>query len=268
MSGYRVVDLRGEIAPARSSWGNSSKGAGVVLHYNGGPVPARAWNKPIQWIRFINDLHEQPGRFAPGWRINGIAYCEWIIGDTVYRLRNWAADLPHCGNLYWNRNSLGLHIPIGSNQRPQDAGKGTMLTALRRADDHLKAMGRPRSALKGHREVGSSLCPGDPIMASINNYRQGADVQPDGGNPPKADNSPVQSGVVYRVIAGSFSHRSNANDRARQLVSKGFPEPWIYQHGQYFRVQSASYSDEGNADEMVQKLKAAGIEAYALAEKS
>lgn len=123
-----------------------------------------------------------------------------------------------------------------------------------------------RSRIKGHVEYpGTHTDPGSEwdwpyFMALVKRYRFGA--------APKPDNSPVQSGVVYRVISGSFSHRSNANDRARQLVSKGFPEPWIYQHGQHFRVQAASYADEGNADEMVQRLKSKGFEAYALAEAS
>lgn len=176
MPGYRVVDLRDEIAPARSNWGNSSKGAGVIQHYNGSPVPFRAWNQPIKWIRFVNDLHSQRGRFAPGWQINGIAYCEWVIGNTVYRLRNYAADLPHCGNLYYNRNAIGLHIPVGGSQRPREAGKGTMLTAMRRADDHLRAMGLSRQHYRGHSEVGASACPGDPIREQIQRYRQGMDI--------------------------------------------------------------------------------------------
>lgn len=264
MADYRVVDIRGRFGPADGTWGTRPKGLGVVLHYNGGPVPERAWRDPVAWIKFITGLHSQRGRFASGWLFRGCAYHEFIFGRTVYRVMNWRADTPHCGNSRWNRNALGLHIPVGGSQRPRQAGDGTMITALQRADDHLRAMGRPRSALVGHREVGSSLCPGDPIMASIRNYRAEASV----GDPGKGSGgeAPEPADTVFRVIAGSFSDRAGANRRAAELQSAGFGTPWIYQYGQYWRVQVAAFSDQKSADEVVERLKAARFEAYALAE--
>lgn len=174
--GYQLVDLRGRFCPAASSWANGPKRRGYVGHYNGDEVPLRAWQDPVAWIRFIISLHSQRGRFAPGWTINGSAYHEFIIGRVVYLVRNVTATLPHCGNLNWNRTSRAGHVIIGGDQLPKQAGDGTMVTFQQRADDHLRAMGRPRSALVGHREVGSSLCPGEPLMAGIRHYRSGADI--------------------------------------------------------------------------------------------
>lgn len=259
MGNYRVVDLRGRFCPGASSWGNSSKGYGVVMHYNGPPAPARAWKNPVAWVKFLCDLHSQQGRFAPGWTINGAAYHELIVGRTVYRIRDYAADLPHCGNLAWNRNSLGLHIPIGGNQRPQDAGQGTMITALQRADDHLRAMSKSRSALKGHREVGSSACPGEVIMPSVRNYRQGAQVNPEAT--PAKPAPPAQSKTIYRVQLGAFSQRSGANRLEAQVKRAGF-DAFVTRSGGYYKVQSGAFGVRANAEARAKELAAKGFGSF------
>lgn len=179
-SAYKIVDLRGRFFPADSNWGNSSKGRGCVIHYNGGPTPDRAWQQPVDWIRFIAGLHMETGRFAPGWRLNGIAYTEWVVFDTVYRLRNYGADLPHAGNLDWNRNALALHVPVGGSQQP---AASTLRALFARTTDHLRAMGLGRARCVGHQEVGSSACPGSPLMQAIRQYRAGQNPGGGGGNP-------------------------------------------------------------------------------------
>lgn len=266
MPGYKIIDVRGRFAEPDGSWGAQPPDLGVILHYAGTDVAEGWWNSPLAYIKHIINLHSQRGRFAAGWTFSGSAYTEYAFGDTIYRVMNLRAWTPHAGNLAYNKRAVSVHIPVGLNQLPSHVGSGTMLTALRRAGDHLRAQSLSRQWLKGHREVGSSLCPGEPIMESIRNYRQGADVQP-----PKADNPPVQSapsGTVFRVIAGAFGERSNAQTRANQIKAKGFGEPWIYRHGNFHTVQVASFSDPVAADEMVVRLKAAKFDAYALAEKA
>lgn len=265
MPGYRVLDIRGRFADPDGSWGTQPPDLGVVMHYAGTDVARGWWDSPLAYIKHIVNLHSQRGRFAAGWTFSGSAYAEYIFGTTVIRVMNWRAWTPHAGNLAYNKRSIPIHIPIGLNQLPKDVAHGTMLTALRRADDHLQAMGLGRQSLKGHREVGSSLCPGEPIMESIRNYRQGADVQP---VPTKPANPPVQSEVVWKVLVGAFSNRSYADAAARQLKAKGFGS-YVYLNNGLYRVQAAALSDEKAADELVQRLKAAGWrDAYALAEKS
>lgn len=256
MAEYRVKDIRGRFCPARSSWGNSSKGAGVIMHYAGTDVPAWAWARPLKWIKLICDLHSQPGRFAPGWTINGSAYTEFIFGRVVYRVRNYAADLPHCGNLYYNRNALGLHIPIGLNQLPKDAGDGTLVTAMQRADDHLRAMGLGRSGLKGHREVGSSLCPGDVIQAAIGRYRDGADFSYGGGE--EAQPAPGPTGVrLYRPRSGLFSDQFNADALAQEQKARSFAAS-VEPHGEYWAVFNGAFSEMDGAKTTVNALHRAG----------
>lgn len=179
---YKVVDLRGKFCSRLGNWGTSAKNLGVIGHYNGPAVPARAYDDMIAWIKFINDLHAAPGRFQAGWTFDGIAYHEFIHGDTVYRLRDYAAKLPHCGNLTYNTGALGLHIPVGTGQRPTDL---TYRTFFQRVTDHNEVMKRTRqNGLKGHREVGDSACPGDIIQAAINSYRSGGNPGGIVSNPP------------------------------------------------------------------------------------
>ena len=254
---YKVVDIRGRFAPADGTWGTRPKGMGVVLHWNGPPAPARAWKDPIAWIKFITGLHSQRGRFAAGWLFRGCAYHEFVFGDTVYRVMNWRADTPHCGNLAWNRNSLGLHIPTGGNQRPQDVADGTMTTALQRADDHLRAMDKPRSALKGHMEVGSSACPGDAVMASIRNYRAGAQINV---GAPKSDKPapPAATKTIYRVQLGAFSQRGGADTLERRVKQAGF-DAFVTRSGGYYKVQSGAFGVRDNAEDRARALGRKGF---------
>lgn len=266
MPGYRIVDIRGRFADPDGTWGTQPPDLGVVLHYAGTDVAPGWWDSPLAYVKHIVNLHSQRGRFAAGWTFYGSAYAEYAFGYTIYRVMNLRAWTPHAGNLAYNKRAVSVHIPVGLNQLPKDVGEGTMLTALRRADDHLRAQNLPRQWLKGHSEVGASACPGEPIMESIRNYRQGAGLYDQ--EPPKADNPPVQSDTVFRVIAGAFGEKSNAQTRANQIKAKGFGEPWIYKHGSVHRVQVGSFSDPASADDLVMKLKAAKFEAYALAEKA
>lgn len=219
---YKVVDLRGKFTSHNGNWGTSVKNLGCIGHYNGPPVAPSAWDNPIAWIKFINDLHAQPGRFSPGWTFDGIAYHEFISGDTVYWLRNYGAKLPHCGNLTYNTGALGIHIPVGGNQTPSDL---TYRTFFRRISDHNAVMRLGRNALRGHREVGASACPGDIIQGAIGRYRAGQNpggVFPEPPEPPK----PEPPTKTYRMKwpAGEsrdYTHEPTVNAAAETLQSYG-----------------------------------------------
>ncbi|WP_456273006.1 N-acetylmuramoyl-L-alanine amidase [Bacillus sp. AK031] len=70
------------------------------------------------------------------------------------------------------------------------------------------------------------------------------------------------SGTLYKVIAGSFTDRKNAENRVSFLLSKGvssFIVPTQISGRQYFRVQAGAFSSKGNAEAQVEKLKGFGI---------
>ena len=85
---------------------------------------------------------------------------------------------------------------------------------------------------------------------------------------------PKQSGgdVLYKVIAGSFTSRANAEDRVAFLSSKGIPSfigTVIISGTTWYRVQAGAFSSRENAEQRLQEVKNAGIaDAYIVTEQS
>lgn len=82
------------------------------------------------------------------------------------------------------------------------------------------------------------------------------------------DKAPAQdnSRVNYRVIAGSYGDKKNAQEQCDKLSKKGFANFIAVYHdtkGIFYRVVAGSYADKANADEQIAKLKKAGFEAFA-----
>ncbi|WP_409252298.1 N-acetylmuramoyl-L-alanine amidase [Bacillus sp. SCS-153A] len=80
----------------------------------------------------------------------------------------------------------------------------------------------------------------------------------------KALSLPAKSttGVLFKVIAGSFTDRKNAEERVTFLMSKGvssFIVPTVISGIQYYRVQAGAYSSKENAEAQVEKVKQLGI---------
>jgi len=69
-------------------------------------------------------------------------------------------------------------------------------------------------------------------------------------------------GVMYKVIAGSFKSRDNAENRVQFLDSKGIDSFIVTTtiSGQtYYRVQAGAFSSRDNAESLVNELKQLGI---------
>lgn len=84
--------------------------------------------------------------------------------------------------------------------------------------------------------------------------------------------SPKQdSGALYKVIAGSFRTRDNAEERVNFLQSKGidsFIGTVIISGVTWFRVQSGAFSSRANAEERLEQVRNAGItDAYIVMEQ-
>jgi N-acetylmuramoyl-L-alanine amidase len=85
---------------------------------------------------------------------------------------------------------------------------------------------------------------------------------------------PKQSGgedILYKVIAGSFTSRQNAEDRVSYLSSKGidsFIGTVNISGTTWYRVQAGAYSSRENAEQRLQQVKNAGItDAYIVTEQ-
>ncbi|WP_029267622.1 N-acetylmuramoyl-L-alanine amidase [Virgibacillus alimentarius] len=76
--------------------------------------------------------------------------------------------------------------------------------------------------------------------------------------------------TLYKVIAGSFQSRKNANKRVALLDSKGidsFVSPTTISGKQWYRVQAGAFSKRSNAERQLNKVKNAGIaDVYILTE--
>ncbi|MFC0271905.1 N-acetylmuramoyl-L-alanine amidase [Metabacillus herbersteinensis] len=73
---------------------------------------------------------------------------------------------------------------------------------------------------------------------------------------------PDDTGTVYKVIAGSFKSKVNAEERVSYLQSKGI-ESFVYSMNvsgeTWYRVQAGAFSSRENAEKRLEEIKNAGI---------
>ncbi|MEW8971412.1 MAG: N-acetylmuramoyl-L-alanine amidase [Mesobacillus sp.] len=72
-------------------------------------------------------------------------------------------------------------------------------------------------------------------------------------------------GALFKVIAGSFKQRANAEERVADLDSKGF-ESFIaaseISGETWYRVQAGAFSDRENAEARLREIESKGIDAF------
>lgn len=67
--------------------------------------------------------------------------------------------------------------------------------------------------------------------------------------------------TYYRVVAGSFSKKSNADSLVAELKKKGY-SPFIATYNSFYRVVVGSYTNKSNAENMVRELKSKGYSPF------
>jgi N-acetylmuramoyl-L-alanine amidase len=82
--------------------------------------------------------------------------------------------------------------------------------------------------------------------------------------PPPQPDTPDQpdSGSLFKVIAGSFQSKENADERVEQLQSKGiesFVDSTKISGDTWYRVQSGAFSSRENAEDRLAAVKKTGI---------
>lgn len=108
-----------------------------------------------------------------------------------------------------------------------------------------------------HRWFASKSCPGDYLysrhgmIAAEVNARLGTASTP--SNP--------ATGTLYRVQAGAFSKKTNADGLLAKIKKAGF-DAFIVQSGGMYKVQVGAFSKKENADVMLKKIKVAGYDAF------
>jgi N-acetylmuramoyl-L-alanine amidase len=78
--------------------------------------------------------------------------------------------------------------------------------------------------------------------------------------------------VLFKVIAGSFRSRENADERGTFLHSKGiesFISPTVVSMETWYRVQAGAFSSKANAQDRLEELKEVGIsDSFIIADSS
>ncbi len=99
-----------------------------------------------------------------------------------------------------------------------------------------------------------------PPAQSVPTSPSGATVSP---SKPKTSTTPGQAVVSYRVQAGAFQRRENAEARMEKLKRDGY-EPYIVTSGDLFRVIVGAFSNRENADRLMKELRERGYDALVL----
>ncbi|MBQ8830750.1 MAG: N-acetylmuramoyl-L-alanine amidase [Oscillospiraceae bacterium] len=79
-----------------------------------------------------------------------------------------------------------------------------------------------------------------------------------------APDTPVEHGVLYRVQAGAFRVRTNAEEHLTKVKSAGF-DAYITSSNEndtLYRIQTGAFRVKGNAEAYLSEVKAAGLDAY------
>jgi N-acetylmuramoyl-L-alanine amidase len=84
-----------------------------------------------------------------------------------------------------------------------------------------------------------------------------------------AKETPTRGDAAYKVIAGSFQQRENADRRVAVLDSKGiesFVAETILSGQTWYRVQAGAFSSRENAETRVREIESRGIDAFITAD--
>lgn len=81
------------------------------------------------------------------------------------------------------------------------------------------------------------------------------------GESSSSSTSSASSSKLYKVQAGAFTKKSNAESLVSELTEDGFNTYLYYDNG-YYKVQVGAYSKKANAETLVQQLKDVGYNAY------
>ena len=78
-------------------------------------------------------------------------------------------------------------------------------------------------------------------------------------------NEPNSKRTLYKVIAGSFSAKKNADNQVKKLKAKGieaFVDTVTISGKRWYRVQAGAFQNRGNAEKHVANLKKKGFQSF------
>jgi hypothetical protein len=110
-----------------------------------------------------------------------------------------------------------------------------------------------------HRWFANKSCPGDWLYNRLGNLA--SEVTAALGGASAKDDDTSESGTLYRVQAGAYSKKENADTQLAKIKAAGFDAFMVQADGLY-KIQVGAYSVKANAESMLAKMKAAGFDAF------
>ena len=112
-----------------------------------------------------------------------------------------------------------------------------------------------------HRWFANKACPGDWLYSRLGDLAAKVTTQLGSGA-----STPSTDGTLYRVQAGAFKNKENADRQLEKIKAAGF-DTYMVQAGGYYKIQVGAYSVKANAENMLAKIKAAGFDAFITTEQ-
>ena len=112
-----------------------------------------------------------------------------------------------------------------------------------------------------HRDFADKSCPGTYLyerhgkIAEAVNKLLAAETEKE-----SETTTPTATGTLYRVQAGAYKNKANAEAQLKKVKAKGF-DACIVEADGYYKIQVGAYSVRANADAQLKKIKAAGFTA-------
>ncbi len=213
----------------------------------------------------VEDIHAFH-RDKNGW--NGIGYNYYVRQDgTVYLGRGKEYIGAHTGGE--NADSIGISF------------EGRYDASDNMPDAQVKAGGQLIAYLKGiyaglhvgaHRDYNATACPGryfrfDDVIAASKPSGDSPSGGSSSGGPEGGDGGTISADGLYRVQAGAFKEKANADKQAKAINAKGFPV-LIKNEGGLYKIQCGAFSNKENAHALKAKLLSCGFDAVVLGGKS
>lgn len=115
-----------------------------------------------------------------------------------------------------------------------------------------------------HRDYANKSCPGTylyerhaQIASEVNKRLGSTNIKPAPEKP---------SGGLYRVQAGAFKYKTNADTMLAKVKAKGF-DTYMVKVGDLYKIQVGAFKVKANAEAMMKKLQAAGFSAFITTEE-
>lgn len=226
------------------------------------------------------------------------------IGVCIHNTANDATAKNEIAYMKSNNNEVSFHIAVDDNEAIQgipfdrnawaagDGGKGEgnrkyihveicysksggtrFINAEKRAAKEiaaiLKSYGWGVDRVKKHQDFSGKYCPHRTLDMGYQRIIDMIKAELGSANP----SNPIQStpssnvtGDIYRVVAGSYSARENADNMVKKLKAEGiesFILPVVANDGKtYLRVIAGSYGVKANADKIMKDLIGKGFPAF------